>query len=56
MDTNPTEMKTLTRLLILQSIVQKPKERESIMTLFFSQIMTEKRFHLLYHTDKNLKT
>jgi len=52
-DTNPTEMKTLIGLLILQSIVQKPEnrmyfsKRESIVTSYFSQIMTEKRFHLL---------
>jgi len=52
-DTNPTEMKTLIGLLILQGIVQKPEngmyfsKRESIVTPYFSQIMTEKRFHLL---------
>jgi len=52
-DTNPTEMKTLIGLLILQAIVQKPEngmyfsKRESIVTPYFSQIMTEKRFHLL---------
>ena len=52
MDTNSTEMKTLTGLLILQGIVQKPEngmyfsKRESIVTPYFSQIMTEKRFHL----------
>jgi len=48
MDTNPTEMKTLIGLLILQGIVQKPEngmyfsKRESIVTPYFSQIMTEK--------------
>jgi len=53
MDTNATEMKTLLGLLILQAIVQKPEngmyfsKRESIVTPYFSQIMTEKRFHLL---------
>ena len=53
MDTNPTEMKTLIGLLVLQDIVQKPEnemyfsKKESIVTLYFSQIMTEKRFHLL---------
>jgi len=53
MDTNPTEMKTLIGFLILQGIVQKPEnglyfsKRESIVTPYFSQIMTEKRFHLL---------
>jgi hypothetical protein len=53
MDTNLTEMKTLTGLLILQHIVQKPEngmyfsKRESIVKPYFSQIMTEKRFHLL---------
>ena len=53
MDTNPTEMKTLIGLLILQVIVQKPEngmyfsKRESIVTPHFSQIMTENRFHLL---------
>jgi len=53
MDTNPTEMKTLIGLLILQGIVQKPQngkyfsKREGIVTPYFSQIMTEKRFHLL---------
>jgi len=53
MDTNPTEMKTLIGLLILQSIVQKPEngmyfsKRESTVTPYFSQIMTEKSFHLL---------
>jgi len=52
MDTNPTEMKTPFGLLILQGIVQKPEngmcfsKRESIVTPYFSQIMTEKRFHL----------
>jgi hypothetical protein len=50
MDTNPTEMKTLIGLLILQGIVQKSEngmyfsKRESIVTQYFSQIMTEKRF------------
>jgi hypothetical protein len=53
MDTYPTEMKTLTGLLILQGFVQKPangmyfSKRESIVTPYFSQIMTEKRFLLL---------
>ncbi len=53
MDTNPTEIKTLIGLLILQGIVQKPEngmyfsKRESIVTPYFSKIMTEKRFHLL---------
>ena len=53
MDKNPTEMKTLTGLLILQGIVQKPEngmycsKKESIVTPYFSQIMTEKRFLLL---------
>ena len=48
MDTNPTEMKTLIVLLILQGIVRKPEnrmyfsKRESIVTPYFSQIMTEK--------------
>jgi hypothetical protein len=43
MDTYPTEMKTLTGLLILQVIVQKPEngmyfsKRESIMTPYFSK-------------------
>jgi hypothetical protein len=61
MDTNPTEMKTLIGLLILQGVAQKPEngmyfsKRENTVTPFFSQIMTEKRPHLLYHTDKNLK-
>jgi hypothetical protein len=58
---NPREMETLIGLLILPGIVQKSEngmyfsKRESIVMPFFSQIMTEKRFHLLYHTDKNLK-
>ena len=53
MDTNLTEMKTLIGLLILQGIVHKSEngmyfsKRESIVTPYFSQIMTEKRFHLL---------
>jgi hypothetical protein len=55
MDTNLTEMNTVIGLLILQCkcIVQKPEngmylsKRESILTPYFSQIMTEKRFHLL---------
>ena len=50
MDTNPIEMKTLIGLLILQVMVQKPKngiyfsKRESIVMPYFSQ-MTKKRFH-----------
>jgi len=64
MDTNPTEMKTPIGLLILQGIVQKPEngmyfsKRESIVTPYFSQIMTEKRFHLLLkflHSSDNSK-
>ena len=60
MDTNPTEMKTLIGLLILQGIVQKPENgmyfsnRESIVT----PIMTGKRFHLLIkllHFARNSK-
>ena len=53
MDTNPTEMKTLNGLLILQVIVRKPEngmyfsKRESIVTPYFSQTMTGKRFHFL---------
>ena len=53
MDTKLTEMKTLIGLLILQGVVQKPEngmyfsKKESIVTPHFSQIMTEKRFHLL---------
>ena len=53
MDTNLTEMKTLTGLLVFQGFAQKRKngmyfsKRESIVTPHFSQIMTEKRFHLL---------
>jgi hypothetical protein len=53
MDTNPTEMKTLIGLLIIQGIVQKPEngmffsKKESVVTPCFSHIMTEKRFHLL---------
>ena len=53
MDTNLTETKTLIGLLILHGIVQKPdngtyfSKRESIVTPYFSQIITEKRFHLL---------
>jgi len=53
MDAKPTEMKTLIGLLILQDIVQKPEngmyffKRESIVTQYFSQIVMEKRFHLL---------
>jgi len=52
MDTNSTEIKPLIGLLILHSIVQKPNngmyfsKRESIVTPYFSQIITEKRFHL----------
>jgi hypothetical protein len=51
MDTNPTEMKTLIGLIILQSIVQKQEngmyfsKRESTVTP--QQIMTEKIFHFL---------
>jgi hypothetical protein len=47
-NTNPSEMKTLIGLLILQGIVQKPEngmyfsKSESIVTPYFSQIMTEK--------------
>jgi len=64
MDTNPTEMKTLIGLLILQGIVQKPEKgmyfskREGIETPHFSQIMTEERFHLLLkflHFSNNSK-
>jgi hypothetical protein len=61
MDTNPTEMKMLIGLLILQGIVRKREtgiyfsKREGIVMPFFSKIMTEKRFLLLNHTDKNLK-
>ena len=46
-------MKTLIGLLILQGIEQKPEngiyfsKRESTVTPYFSQIMTEKRFHIL---------
>jgi len=53
MDTNPAEMKILIGLLILQGIVQKPEngmyfsKRESTVTPYLLQIMTEKRFHLL---------
>jgi len=53
MDTNLPEMKTLIGLLILQGIVQKPEngmyfsKRECIVTPYFSQIITEKIFHLL---------
>jgi hypothetical protein len=53
MDTNPTEMKTLIGLLILQGIVQRREngmyssKRESIVTPYFSQIMTDKRVHFL---------
>jgi len=53
MDTNLAEMKTLVGLLILQNTVQKPdnrmyfSKRESTVTPYLSQIMTEKRFHLL---------
>ena len=49
----PTEVKTLTGFLILQGIVQKHEngmyfsKRVSIVTPYFPQIMTEKRFHLL---------
>ena len=52
-DTNPTEMKTLIGLIILQGIVHKPQiemyfsKRKCIETPYFSQIMTEKRFRLL---------
>ena len=51
--TNPTEMKTLIGLLMLQGIIRKPEigmyfsKRESILTPYFSQIITEKRFRLL---------
>jgi len=64
MDTNPTEMKTLIGLLILQGTVHKPEngtyfsKREIIVTPYFSQIMTEKRFHLLLkflHFSNNSK-
>ena len=64
MDTNPTEMKTLIGLLILQGIVQKPEnemcfsKKESIVPPYFSQIMTEIRFHLLlkfFHFADNSK-
>jgi hypothetical protein len=54
-------MKTLIGLLILQGIVRKHEngiyfsKTEGIVMPFFSKIMTEKRFHFLYHTDKNLK-
>jgi len=53
MDTNPTEIKTLIVLLILQGIVQKPEngmyfsKTESVVSPYFSQEMTEKRFHHL---------
>jgi hypothetical protein len=46
-------MKTLIGLLILQGIVQKPKngmyypKKENAVTPYFSKVMTEKRFHLL---------
>jgi len=46
-------MKTLIELLILQGTVQKSEngmyfsKRESIVTPYFSQIKTEKKFHLL---------
>jgi hypothetical protein len=46
-------MRTLIGLPVLQGIVQKRangmyfSKRESIVTPYFSQIMTEKRFHLL---------
>ena len=52
-NTNPTEMKTLIEILILQGIVQNHEngmyfsKRESIVKPYFSQIMTQKRFHLL---------
>jgi len=52
-DTTPTEMETISGLVILQGIVQKPEngmyfsKRESIVAPYFSQIMTEERFHLL---------
>jgi len=53
MVTNSNEMKTLIGLLIHQGIVQKPEngmyfsKRESSVTPYFSQIMTENRLHLL---------
>jgi hypothetical protein len=53
METNPTEMKAPIGLLILQVIVQKHEnvmyfsKRKSIVTQYFSQIMTEKRSLLL---------
>ena len=53
MDAKPTKMNTLIGLLILQRIVQKPEngmyfsKRISIVKPYFSQIMTENRFHLL---------
>jgi len=49
MDTNPTEMKTLIRLLIFQGIIQKHEngmyfsKRESFVTPCYSQIITEKK-------------
>jgi hypothetical protein len=51
MDTNPTELKTLIGLLILQGIVQKPEngmyflKTENFASPYFSQEMTEKKFH-----------
>jgi len=53
MDTNPTELKTLIGLLILQGIVQKPEngmyfsKTENFASPYFSQDETEKRFHHL---------
>ena len=53
MDTNPTEMKTLIGLLILQCTVQKPEngmyfsKTERAASPYFSQEMKEKRFHRL---------
>ena len=64
MDTNPTEMETLIGLLVLQGIVQEHENEmyfaksEIIVTPYFSQIMTEKRFHLLlkfFHFANNSK-
>jgi len=52
-DTDQIEIKTLIELLSLQGIVQKPEngtyfsKKESTVMPYFSQIMTEKRFHLL---------
>jgi len=53
MERNPTEMKAPIGLLILQVIVQKHEngmyfsKSKSIVTQYFSHIMTEKRFLLL---------